>query len=128
MIHLDTHVVVWLYAGRVDLFPSRVRGVMEEDELAISPIVLLELQYLNEIRRIDADAATIVVSLERTIGLHTATAPFEDVVREACGSSWTRDPFDRLIVAQAGLEAARLLTKDASIRRHYKAAVWAGRR
>jgi PIN domain nuclease of toxin-antitoxin system len=37
---------------------------------------------------------------------------------------WTRDPFDRLIVAQALLHDAPLITKDEHIRRHYAGALW----
>ena len=51
MIHLDTHVVVWLYAGRTDLLSAAAVEAIEEHSMAISPIVLLELEYLHEIGR-----------------------------------------------------------------------------
>ena len=38
--------------------------------------------------------------------------------------SWTRDPFDRMIVAQAALREAPLLTKDRVLHEHYDRAVW----
>ncbi len=38
--------------------------------------------------------------------------------------SWTRDPFDRIITAQASLNEALLITKDGSIRKNYARAVW----
>ena len=38
--------------------------------------------------------------------------------------SWTGDPFDRIIVAQAALRRASLITKDADIRAHYDRALW----
>jgi len=50
---------------------------------------------------------------------------FEDVARAALRESWTGDPFDRMIVAQARLREAALITKDRSIREHYSRAVWA---
>jgi PIN domain nuclease of toxin-antitoxin system len=37
---------------------------------------------------------------------------------------WTRDPFDRLITAQAALGESTLLTKDDTIRTNYANAVW----
>jgi len=46
------------------------------------------------------------------------------VAREAVAQSWTRDPFDRLIVAQAAIRATALLTKDRVIRRRYAPAFW----
>ncbi|MBI4617990.1 MAG: hypothetical protein HY720_30560 [Planctomycetes bacterium] len=45
MIHLDTHVVAWLFAGEVDLLPSRARSLVETQEIAISPMVQLELGF-----------------------------------------------------------------------------------
>jgi PIN domain nuclease of toxin-antitoxin system len=46
------------------------------------------------------------------------------VVEEALLHRWTRDPFDRLIVAQAAIESVRLLTKDRTIRRNFAGAIW----
>jgi PIN domain nuclease of toxin-antitoxin system len=42
----------------------------------------------------------------------------------ALGQSWTRDPFDRIIVSQAALRNAPLVTRDQVIRDHYSQAVW----
>ncbi len=48
----------------------------------------------------------------------------ETVVERAMTLSWTRDPFDRVIVATADLHGAPLLTRDERIRENYPAAVW----
>jgi PIN domain nuclease of toxin-antitoxin system len=50
--------------------------------------------------------------------------PFGAVAAGAIEQRWTRDPFDRLIVAQAELAGAELVTKDQSIRTHYRGARW----
>lgn len=42
----------------------------------------------------------------------------------ALKESWTRDPFDRLIVANAKAAGAPLITKDERIRKHYRRAIW----
>ena len=47
LIHLDTHVVCWLYAGRLELLSPAARGAIERATLAVSPMVGLELQYLK---------------------------------------------------------------------------------
>ncbi|MSU25039.1 MAG: hypothetical protein EXS32_14625 [Opitutus sp.] len=47
MIYLDTHVVVWLSAGEVARLGARARVAIETQELRVSPMVLLELQYLR---------------------------------------------------------------------------------
>lgn len=49
MIYLDTHVVVWLYAGLTAKLSDLAKLLINKHELYISPIVRLELQYLYEI-------------------------------------------------------------------------------
>jgi len=58
------------------------------------------------------------------LGVEVCDLPFPEVVRCALAQSWTRDPFDRVIVAQAAVRSARLLTKDQTIRDHYQHALW----
>ncbi len=38
--------------------------------------------------------------------------------------TWTRDPFDRWIVATAKLHRSPLITKDEKIQHHYADAIW----
>ena len=46
------------------------------------------------------------------------------MVETARSFAWTREPFDRLIVANAMADGVRLLTADEMILRHFKDAVW----
>lgn len=125
LTYLDTHVVAWLYAGRVDLLTPRAAGIIEEeDEIHISPAVVLELEYLREIGRLTVGGNAVAQSLSAQIGLLVHDLPFAGVIESALDLDWTRDPFDRMIVAQATLTKGRLLTKDRTIRRHYSRAVW----
>ncbi|MBM3835957.1 MAG: type II toxin-antitoxin system VapC family toxin [Verrucomicrobia bacterium] len=124
VIFLDTHVVVWLYAGEVGRFPNRARKKLETEPLLISPMVLLEIQYLHELSRVSQGPALIVKELEKSLGLDLHTEDFERTIVAALMESWTRDPFDRIITAHAHLAAAPLLTKDESIRKHYRQAFW----
>lgn len=124
VIYADTHVVAWLYAGRVELIPARARTLIEDGPLLVSPMVALELEYLFETGRIRERAQGILQALARDIGLRLCDLPFADVVGAAVRQSWTRDPFDRIIVAQAALRRAPLITRDADIRAHYDRALW----
>jgi PIN domain nuclease of toxin-antitoxin system len=124
MLYLDTHVVVWLYQKDESRLAGRSRELVEEHDLLISPIVLLELEYLYETKRIVETGRTIVDDLAARIGLGLCTRAFHDVARMAAGIRWTRDPFDRIITAQAALADAMLLTKDGDIQSHYPHAVW----
>ena len=124
LIYLDTHVAAWLFAGRVDLFPPAVRKLLDENDLLISPAVVLELQYLYEIRRTAEPAQVVVESLEDASGLKICDQPFPPVIGVALEQQWTRDPFDRILVAQAALQETPLVTRDRNIRDHYPHAVW----
>jgi PIN domain nuclease of toxin-antitoxin system len=124
LIYLDTHAVVWLYAGLADKFNAPVRSLMNEQDIAISPIVRLELEFLHEIQRVTDDADTIVADLANRIGLMISSQDFNTTVSRALEISWTRDPFDRLIVANASLENSILVSKDQTILRHYPFAKW----
>ncbi len=124
MIYLDTHIVVWLHAGRLDMFSDKAQLLLENEELFISPIVQLELQYLREIERIRIDSAIILETLRYSVGLDLCPLPFASVIVESLRQKWTCDPFDRLIVAHAIAGNAPLLTKDRMIHQHFSDAVW----
>lgn len=124
LAYLDTHVVAWLFAGHVDLVSATARRAIEEHDLLISPMVALELQYLLEVKRVTQPPDVVLGALQTEIGLRVCAEPFPAVARLAVEHTWTRDPFDRLIVAQAALREAPLVTKDTGIRRHYRQATW----
>lgn len=124
LIYLDTHVVVWLYAGQVELLSSKVQELIEKQEAVISPLVILELQYLAEIDKITVPPKKIIETLEAEIGLTVHSKELNQIIQESLKYDWTRDPFDRLITAQAALDHSPLVTKDKTILTHYKHAVW----
>lgn len=124
LIYLDTHVVAWLYAGRVDLLSRSATQLLNREELRISPAVVLELEYLHETRRIAVGGNTVVQGLAAQLGLQVCDLPFPAVIESALGQRWTRDPFDRIITAQAALAGSTLVTKDRTIRKHYRQATW----
>jgi len=125
LIYLDTHVAAWMFAGRIDLIPERVRALLDEHDLMISPAVKLELQYLFEIGRTAEPAKVVIEGLGREVGLKVCDLPYAEVVEVALDQSWTRDPFDRVIVSQAALRGVSLVTRDRLIRDHFQDAVWA---
>ncbi len=124
MIYFDTHAVVAVYKD-LDLLGVKARRLLRREvDYAISPIVCLELQFLYEIRQIKHAPRQILRHLEDAIGLTMCAKPFASVIEIAEGLGWTRDPFDRIIVAQASMELDPLITKDARIHEHYRKAVW----
>jgi PIN domain nuclease of toxin-antitoxin system len=122
-VHLDTHVAVWLAAGE----KRRLKGVearLRRGSLFLSPVVLLELEILREIGRIRAPIADVWEILNEDHGIGEATGDMREIGRHARLLGWTRDPFDRLIVAHALASNAILLTADETIREHCPQARW----
>jgi len=124
LIYLDTHVVVWLFAGMTGVFSQATKDLMNAQQLGICPVVRLELQCLYEIQRVKEQADSIVADLATRIGLTVCDNAFNDVITKAMALSWTRNPFDRLIVANAGLGDDILITKDQRILDNYPMARW----
>ncbi|MCK5196717.1 MAG: PIN domain-containing protein [Spirochaetales bacterium] len=124
MIYLDTHVVVWLYTGQVSKLSVQARDLINENPIYISAIVRLELQYLYEIQRITDEANEVLLDLSDRIGLKICDQSFNTIISETLKLSWARDPFDRIIVANAALSSSILVTKDQYILENYGNARW----
>jgi PIN domain nuclease of toxin-antitoxin system len=123
MTFLDTHAIIFLYADQKRI-PMAVWPFLDATELSISPMARLELDFLFEIGRITEDPRTIIAGLERDYHLTLETDGWSRAAEVAATLSWTRDPFDRLISAHALVWGEPLLTKDRSIREHYRHAFW----
>lgn len=124
MIYLDTHVAVWLYADPVKKMSQQVKDLINAHDVVISPAVRLELQYLFEIQRIAEESNHIVLDLSNRIGLKVCDKSFNTIITGALELSWTRDPFDRMIVANAAIHHDMLITKDENILANYHKAIW----
>jgi len=66
--YLDTHVAVWLHAGLVDRLSTEAKRRIEECDLLLTPMALLELQYLYERKRIAVDAISAFGYLNTVFG------------------------------------------------------------
>lgn len=124
MIHLDTHVVVWLYHADEKRFSTKARRKLETESLEICPIVKLELQYLFEIERLTIPADALLENLRNTIALSYASCELQPLVDAALSEAWTRDPFDRFIVAHARISGAVLISADRNVAQNYAKCVW----
>lgn len=123
-VFLDTHVVVWLFSGLTNKLSGAAQTLIESNDVCICPMVILEMQYLKEIGRINVDSNEIISDLRAKIGLLVDDLPFEIVARRAAEIGWTRDPFDRLIAASAIARGYPLITKDTSILKNLPLAIW----
>ncbi len=116
---LDTHIVIWLYEKRLDLLSEKARQHIEENDLFISPVVKLEIEYLYEIEKISDSSNTICCFLEKYLDLNIEGAGLMEIIKISLNEKWTRDPFDRIIVAHAKLLDYSLISKDKEINKNY---------
>lgn len=123
-VYVDTHVLIWVAKGEHEHLSPRARQGLENNDLLVSPAAVLELELLHEIGRLRASAERTLSILEAEIGLRVCGMAFHEIVTHALQVKWTRDPFDRLITANAKAAGAPLVTKDEHIRKHYRDAVW----
>lgn len=125
IVYLDTNVVVWLAQGNLARLSEAAKGVLEKAELLISPMVLVELEYLYEVNRIKLSARDVQLKVEHEMGVRICELPFSLIASVVMDEKWTRDPFDRIIVAQAKANGlAPLVSSDEEIAQHYPRTLW----
>ena len=107
MILLDTNALIWVEQGR-----GRVRSLVRSHRrLYVSPANLLELQFLIEAGRIRLRRGN-VSELAEDERWTLDDPPAASWFAATLDLGWTRDPFDRLLVAHARLRGWRLATSD----------------
>lgn len=112
---LDTHFLLWVItrSARLDEFPWLERY----EPWGISPVSLLEVQFLAETGRLEVDSPRLVVALKQDPRFVIDELPLLSLIEQALPISWTRDPFDRLLVAHSTARRTPLCTVDRDIRR-----------
>ena len=79
---------------------------------------------MHEIGRARDPVPMMLAALRQSIGLEVADVSVAELADTAIGLTWTRDPFDRLIAAQAIVADAPLITADRTILANLPLATW----
>ncbi len=111
VILLDTNALLWLHRRHPRGRPlQRFAGC-----LYLSPATLLELQLLIEVGRLRLAPHAGVTDLVKDERWLLDDPPAAAWFERTLATGWTRDPFDRLLVAHAQLRGWRLATGDAAM-------------
>lgn len=111
---LDTHVVLWQFAGTRPLGPQAERALASATELRMSVVSFAEIGIKASVGKLTVPAGlhdhvtatgVRVLGLSGAHGLRVADLPLHH-----------RDPFDRLLIAQALEDDLVLMTADDRIR------------
>jgi PIN domain nuclease of toxin-antitoxin system len=124
--YLDTNIVIYLHSGNRSRVTHRAQEQIESTDLLESAMVPLQLQMLYEKGAILHAASQILSDLSQQIGLSVCQLPFASVVKAAAEQvKWTREPGDRLIVANAiANNQSPIVTSDRNIQANYDNAIW----
>lgn len=114
---LDTHVLLWA-AGQPERLPKNAQKLLldEANELFFSPVSLWEVAIKRTLGREDfrADPRRLWRML-LTHGYRELTVTSEHTVAVDSLPPLHKDPFDRLLLAQARIEGFDLLTTDTAL-------------
>lgn len=114
---LDTHVLLWLL-GDPDRMPEDVRDELADRTNALLVSAASALEISTKVRIGKLDAPSLPTTLGRRVADLGATELPVTLEHGLLAGSlrWDhRDPFDRLLVAQAMLEELVLVTVDTAI-------------
>ena len=111
---LDSHLVIWS-AGILERLTEQVRGVLQDtaSELFVSSVTIAELNIKISLGKLTLPSTP--VELARELGARPLALTWEHARQLSLLLTLHRDPFDRLLIAQAMVEKLTLITADSRI-------------
>jgi len=109
-ILLDTHLLLWALLQPTKL-KSRARALIEQNEVFVSSASIWEISIKSSLGKLEADPRIVLEALEPA-GLRKLSISAEHAAKVFELPPHHRDPFDRLLLAQALCEPLTLLTDD----------------
>jgi PIN domain nuclease of toxin-antitoxin system len=109
--------LIWLVLGskRIAKFP----WIDQYRPWGVSPVSFLEIQFLAEIGRLTVRNPEFTNAVMSDARFTVDDIPLTNLVRHALRLEWTRDPFDRLLVAHSSARRIGFCTTDRGIRDHH---------
>ncbi len=118
---LDTHFLLWLLVGSPRL--KKYPWLADRRPWAISPVSLLEIQFLHEIGRLEVDHEALTAALATDPRFVIDDLSLSIVIDAALSVEWTRDPFDRLLVAHSLARRLEFCSVDRNVLANHRLVV-----
>ena len=114
---LDSHVLLWLVSGHERLDITTRRRLAEADAVYVSAATIWELAIKRALGKLDVDIGVLLIRMAEDGLMQLPIMYLHGIVAGALPSHH-RDPFDRMLIAQAHVESLKLITTDRDLR-HY---------
>ncbi len=121
---LDTHLVLWWMAGEPSRIGEKALAALGSDgrDPIVSAVTVWEAAIKRGLGKLEAPGDLLAQLKRAEVELLPIAARHADLV--ASLPLHHRDPFDRLLVAQATVEGLALVSDDESLRRYDVEVVW----
>ncbi|MGA2570683.1 MAG: type II toxin-antitoxin system VapC family toxin [Terracidiphilus sp.] len=113
-ILLDTHVLLWLVDGGPRLTTEAKKLIRDAERVFVSAATIWEVAIKVRLGKLRVNPDELIEEMQR-IGLEELPVYARHAKEVAKLPLYHRDPFDRLIVAQAKTDMLRLVTNDAQL-------------
>ena len=120
---LDTHALLWWLTNDKRL-SRRARSTIEAGDVFISVVSVWEIEIKRGLGRIEADTPAILEEVSGTDCFNWLEIRPSHVAALVDLPTLHRDPFDRMLVAQATLERVAVISRDANVRRYPVETIW----
>lgn len=124
---LDSHVFLW-WADKYQNLSDKVMAIFQEpgNELYLSVASVWEIQIKSQLGHLSLprDLATIITTEQQTNGIHLLLVQPVHIYHLDKLPDHHKDPFDRMLVAQAVYENMAIITKDAAIAKYPVTVIW----
>jgi PIN domain nuclease of toxin-antitoxin system len=120
---LDTHAALWFLGGDERLSDSARRHVVDDTNVVLlSAAVAWEVSIKRSLGKLAVPDE--YVSLLVGAGVQPLAVSVEHAAAVQALPWHHRDPFDRMLVAQAGVEGAALVSRDDALRAYGVTVLW----
>jgi PIN domain nuclease of toxin-antitoxin system len=112
---LDTHLVLWAMQDSKRLSSAARKEIRAADAVYVSAASLWEIAIKASLGKLDVDSDLLEERLDAA-GFQPLAITWQHTTQVRKLPMRHRDPFDRMLIAQAVSEPLRLLTDDAGLR------------
>lgn len=112
---LDTHALIWLMEGNPRLSDKARAQIIISDEVCFSSASIWEVAIKMRLGKIKTDPGELLELAQRAGLTELPVNARHAIATRGLPLKAHRDPFDRLLVAQAISEQLRFLTSDSEL-------------